>query len=179
VLVTGKRFQGTLNRVQQKTRVSLINTFYEITPLAVVCPYVIAECSAFKSFAKGQQPYLLVRISAKKADEIAVKPERRGSFELFVNVLCSTPDKRVIPSVEDYVPNMGHAMIMEGGFTMSELTKDISLPRLITIFNMMAENPVYGETILGLTESGKMNADEWLKKSLVVKKGFIKAKYTN
>ena len=72
----------------QKTRVSLINTFYEITPLAVVCPYVIAECSAFKSFAKGQQPYLLVRISAKKADEIAVKPERRGSFE-WVFVLCS------------------------------------------------------------------------------------------
>ena len=96
-----------------------------------------------------------------------------------MTTLCGAPEKRVIPNVEEYIPNMGPSMIMEGDFTMSELTKDLTLPRILKIFDMIAENPLYGESIYGLVESGHMSADEWLKKRLFIKRGFVKASLTN
>ena len=83
----------------------------------------------------------------------------------------------MIPAVAEFLPDMGHDMIMEADFTMSELARDLTADRIVALFEMMANNPLYPESVFGLVESGRMDPDEWLKKRIIVKRGFVKASF--
>ena len=115
----------------------------------------------------------------KKEEAIPVAPQHRRSFGLFVNMLGGAMEKRVIPAVEQFLPDVGVRLIMEGGFLMAETVKDLTFERTHELFKYITEDPLYGESVFGLVESGQLNAEEWLKKRFKIKRGFIKAVYVD
>ena len=87
--------------------------------------------------------------------------------------------KRVIPSVETFLPDLGPNLIMDGDFTMAETVKELTFERTLKLFRFLTESPLYAESIFGLVESGQLDTDEWLKKRLKIKKGFVKASFVD
>ena len=180
VLVTSKRFVSSDNKPQNRVRTTLMNCFYDVTPLAAVCPRIV-HTAVFGSPKKAvvKFPYLLIRWSPKKETSIPVAATHRRSFGLFVNMLGGCMNKRVIPSVETFLPDLGPNLIMDGYFTMAETVKELSFERTLKLFRFLTESPLYAESIFGLVESGQLNTDEWLKKRLKIKKGFVKASFVD
>jgi len=97
---------------------------------------------------------------------------------VFINMLGGAMSQRVIPTAEEVVPHVGPVLIMEGGFTMAELVKDLSVDRVLKLFEFLCESPLYPDSVLGMIESDRMNSDEWTKRALKIKGAYTRAVYT-
>ena len=173
VLVTAKRFQVS-SRAQFKTRFLLMSCFYDVSAHAAICPNLFHDFTGYDKKRKTG-PFLLVKFQAKEG---RVPLARRRSFGVFANMLGGAISQRVIPTAEEVVPQVGPVLIMEGGFTMAELVKDLSVDRTLKLFEFLCESPLYPDSVLGMIESDRMNSDEWTKRSLKMKGAYTRAVYS-
>lgn len=173
VIPTANRFKAN-TKVPFKTRLLLMSCFYDVSAHAAICPNLFHDFTGYVT-KKAAGPYLLVRFQAKEGK---VPLARRRGFGVFINMLGGAMSQRVIPTAEEVVPHVGPVLIMEGGFTMAELVKDLSVDRVLKLFEFLCESPLYPDSVLGMIESDRMNSDEWTKRALKIKGAYTRAVYT-
>merc|ERR1712136_516362 len=158
------KFKFTTNNPKELTiQAVLLNTFCDITPLALVDKQYLSKLFPACDFKTVDTGFVLAQLSLRNEDDISIKPHLYRSFEVFVHLLLSIPDKeRLIMGVESLVPHVGPALIWDG-FTLLHQICDVDSETAIRIFKILAEHPNFPISIPGHVQSGEVNPDEWVR----------------